>query len=296
MAGSLGSVSWYPAGLPGMRFWIASFLVLAGCSRSSVPLRVGLPDSLEADPLRVYLSRTLARPIEIRLYPQYAPLIAALQSQQLDVAYLSAAAYARAWKESGGKVEPVVAALDEEGKPVCFSMIIVKNESPIHTVADLKNRTLATPDRDSMEGFVGALRDLRLEGYARAFFGDVVVAGSPRKAVKAVLDGEHDAAITWWYGESRNALAAMERKGGVPAGALRTIWVSQHMPSPVWAIPKQGATVSAGSLRRALIQFREKDPGTFEAFADGGPTGYAETSHEAYAPVLQFISVPAKKR
>ena len=70
--------------------------------------------------------------VELRIFTatDYAGTIQALTSGQIQLAGLGPAAYASAWIDSNGEVEPLVAAVEADGDFGYHSILIVKSDSP----------------------------------------------------------------------------------------------------------------------------------------------------------------------
>ena len=91
-------------------------------------------------------------------------------------------------------VAPVFDDERNEGRPVYFCDVIVRNESPIHSFSDLRGSTWAYNDESSLSGYYGLLNKLAESGKDESFFDSVACSGSHIDSIEAVLRNEADAA------------------------------------------------------------------------------------------------------
>lgn len=95
-----------------------------------------------------YLSKQLGRPVEGRLFSN-DELSDALAKDAVDFAYITPLAYVKASK--GGHVVPLRRAL-HRGAPSYVSVLFVRDDSPIKTMADLEKTKVAWVQEGSTSG------------------------------------------------------------------------------------------------------------------------------------------------
>jgi phosphonate transport system substrate-binding protein len=137
---------------------------------------------------------------ELRLFTatDYAGTIQALTSGQIQLAGLGPAAYATAWIDSNGEIEPLVAAVEADGDFGYHSSLIVKAESGYQKLEDLRGKTLAWADPNSASGYLVPLVSLRAAGVeAEKFFGRTAFSGGHEQSVIGVDKGTFDCAFVW---------------------------------------------------------------------------------------------------
>ncbi|MCK6630116.1 MAG: PhnD/SsuA/transferrin family substrate-binding protein [Anaerolineae bacterium] len=89
---------------------------------------------------------------------------------------------------------PVLQGERFQNRPIYFSDVIVRRDSPFQTFADLRGCTWAYNEPGSHSGYnVTRYRLIRM-GETRGFFGRVVQAGSHQNCIRQVAAGEADAA------------------------------------------------------------------------------------------------------
>lgn len=104
-------------------------------------------------PLMNYLSEGLNKPVVLRVAKTYASHIELVGNDQVEIAYLGPAPYLNLVKNYGRK--PLLAKIQVKGQSTFRGAIIVSQNSPIKTVADLRGQGFAFGSQDStMSHFV----------------------------------------------------------------------------------------------------------------------------------------------
>ncbi len=288
-----------------MRYGLLGLLLLVGCGQPEAGrLRVGI-SAIESDadvvkryePLRGYLEKKLRRKVELRTTTDYSTVIEALRSGQVDVAYFGAAAYAKAWLVTGGKVKPLLATLDENGDSGYHSIVVVPTASPARKIQDLQGKSLAFADPNSTSGYLAPTYFLGEEGIdARTFFGKTGFGGSHENSVVAMLNGTYDAAATWFYSETRTNPLRMEGKGVIPKGSTRIVWKSPRIPSSPWTVRADSPEEFNRAFAEAVAAYPQADPEGFKILGAQRESGYGPVTHEAYLPVIRMVESNLRQR
>lgn len=157
-------------------------------------------------PLTRYLSEKLGRPVSLKLSPNMGVAIKEVANKQVDLAYLTPVAYLKAHAAGGAKI---VAKTVTKGKASFQLMIVVKEDSPYKTVADLKGKSFAFGDKKALlqrAAVVGA--GIKMEEFSNYQF-----IGHYDNIARAVLNGDFDAGILkdtmafQWKGKGLRILA-----------------------------------------------------------------------------------------
>lgn len=172
-------------------------------------------DTLEAKakPLEKLLSDELGIPVSVSVSTDYNTIIEAMASKKVDVGFLPPTAYVLA-KEKGA-ADVILQAQrygvdDTTGAPttdlVDFykSMIIVKKDSPIKTVEDLKGKKIAYQNVTSSAGFVWPAAKLMDAGIDPLKDIQALTVKGHDQGVIAVLNGDVDAAAI--FQDARNVV------------------------------------------------------------------------------------------
>lgn len=152
----------------------------------------------KAAPLVKYLEQKLGMKVEFTPVSDYAAAVETLVNKQVDMAWFGGFTFVQANVRSGGKAEPLVQRAEDEK----FKSVFITSNAGIHSLADLKGKTLSFGSASSTSGHLMP-RNFMLEAKV-----------DPDKDLKRVaFSGAHDATIA--------AVAA----GKVDAGALNiSVW------------------------------------------------------------------------
>ncbi|WP_052388873.1 phosphate/phosphite/phosphonate ABC transporter substrate-binding protein [Belnapia moabensis] len=274
-------------------------------------LRVGLlGGENEADRLgrfdayRALLERTFELPV--RLFPasDYAGVIQAFGAKQLDIANMSPAAYAGAWLDTNGGVEPLVTTEEADGSVSYVAVMLVRADSGIASIEGMRGKAMAWSDPNSASGYLIPRFSLRRQGInPEQFFGRTGFAGGHEQAVVAVLQRQYDAAVTWASGQgdeaqgfTRGALRAMVEKGLVDMKQLRVIWRSD----PIINGPQTTRTELPAAFKEDMKLFHlalpKAHPDIYRQIERGGGAGYREVSAADYQFMIDMRRQEAAER
>ena len=206
----------------------------------------------------------------------------------VDAGFICGLPYVRLVSRGPAPVEllaaPVVEDARYDGRPIYFSDVIVRADSPIRSFADLAGRSWSFNDVDSHSGHNVTLYRLVEMGAARAFFGPVVRAGSHQRSIELVADGEVDASAI-----DSHLLAVEMRDHPELRERLRLIDVLGPSPiQPVVASTRLPAPVRA-ELREALLSLHEDAEGR-AALALGMVARFAAVTDADYDPIRRMTA------
>ncbi|MFC4619942.1 phosphate/phosphite/phosphonate ABC transporter substrate-binding protein [Camelliibacillus cellulosilyticus] len=198
--------------------------VLAGCGSSDkssggsssksgyVPkkLTIGFVPSQNAEtleakakPLGDLLSKKIGIPVKVTVTTNYNAVVQAMHSKQLDLGFLPPTDYVIAHKQGDADVllqaqrygvDPKTGKQTDELVDYYYSGILVKNDSGIKSVKDLKGKKVAWQNPTSSAGYVWPAVYLKKQGIdAQKDITGVQVQGHD-KGVEALLNGDVDGA------------------------------------------------------------------------------------------------------
>lgn len=237
-----------------------------------------------------YVEENLGVPVETYTASSYDGVIQALAAGQIEFAFLGSSAYAAAWTETNGEVEPLVSRLQSDGSTGYYSVVAVRCDSPYKKVEDLKGKTLAFADPDSTSGYAVPYFNLRKQGYdPETYFGATPYSGSHETGVLGVVNGQFDAAATYITNDIAGVPQRMVEKGMINAGEVCWIWTSPEITSGPLTARKDLPQDLKTAMTRLIMEVPEKNP---EAFAKmtGNPeqVGWIEVDHERYAWIVEM--------
>lgn len=237
-----------------------------------------------------YLEENLGVPVEIYTASSYDGVIQALAADQIEFAFLGSSAYAAAWKETSGGVEPLVSRLQEDGSTGYYSVVAVRCDSGYEKVEDLQGKTLAFADPDSTSGYAVPYFNLLKQGYnPETYFGATPFSGAHETGVLGVVNGQFDAAATYITNDISGVPQRMVEKGMIEEGQVCWIWKSPEITSGPFTARKNLPGELKSTMKQLVMEIPEKNP---EAFASmtGNPkqVGWIEVDHERYAWIVEM--------
>lgn len=180
------------------------------------------------------LQEELGVPVNVYISKNYQGLVEAIKSKKVDFAFLNAVTFVAAEKEA-----PVKVLLKKVWtEPFYYSAIIVKAESKIHSVDDLKRRKIAFVDGKSGSGYLYPLAMLKEKKIEGAISEKKVFSGNHLNSMKMLESGEVDAAAVFSDDEKGVSGAwtkfAPDLKN--PKQKYRIVWISGAIPSDPFCV------------------------------------------------------------
>jgi len=247
--------------------------------RSTELLRFGIQPDLGSlatvkvmQPLTDYLSKKLNMNVVPVLLPDYGLGIEYLKTGKVDVAPLESLEYIKA--QQAAEVVPIVVPTIQ-GRAVQKSVIITREDSGIHSLSDLKDKTFAFVAKDSVAGCLAPQIVLRESGIdlAKDLRG-VFFLGSSDKVFFSILNRKVDAGAI-----ARPLYHYLSRRSG---RGDQILVLAQSPPIP------QGAIVARKGLDEGLIK-RLKDLLVNFCFSEEGKKFLQDSPiFEGYLPVTRI--------
>jgi len=279
---------------------------------AQVPVvRIGLlGGENDADRLKRYgpyqqlLQDKFGVPAKMVTAADYAGVIQAFAAGQVEVAYMSPASYAAAWIESGGKVRPLVTALESDGTTAYVSVMYVRADSGITDLAGMKGKSLAWADPNSASGYLIPRSEFRESGLDPAtYFSRTGFAGGHEQGVVAVLGKQYDAGVTWTsgvgdekQGYTRGALRTMVDKKMVNMDELRIIWRSRPIENGPLTIRSDTPAAFQDDMLAFHLSLSKEHPDVFQAINMGSGPGLVPVTHKDYEPFVDMLKAEAAAR
>lgn len=220
----------------------------------------------DAKDLEKFLSGRLNRDVEVIFPTSYAGVIEALRFGHAQAAFMSAWPLALAQKYANAdialaEVREVVIGTENKQEPYYFSYWVVKKDSPITSLQDLKGKKVAFPSALSTSGYVAPMARMvelgllpREEGKEvdpKKFFGDAIFAGGYAQGWEALKNGQVDATIIAGdvseklYREVLDNTRVVEQQGPIPSHGV--------------AFAKQLSAEERDQLKAALLELGQPE-------------------------------------
>jgi phosphonate transport system permease protein len=200
---------------------------------------------LDLQSLMDHLSHEIGLPIKLVRCKNYGEAIEALASGAAALGWLGPQAYVEAARE--GHVEPFAVGMPAGGaSPNYQSLFVVRQDSAITTLAEVRNHRIAVGDPHSTSGYNVPRRELadigiRIE--SESDFSEIIRAGNHDEALRLIIDGVVDVAPVSSVNYHENI-----RSGVIGAGQLRIIHRSPDIPGA----PLVYAAALAPALKRRI--------------------------------------------
>ncbi len=234
-----------------------------------------------------HFTEALGVPFRVFRATDYAATVEALRADQAEFGYLGPAAYVLARRVAGEKIVPIASAVDLEGGAGYHSVIIVRADSPYHSLADLRGRSFAWADPNSASGYAAPMFYLRREGIDPAtFFSRTAFSGNHEQSVIGLLNGTYDAVATWWTNDQRSNPRRMEEKGMIPPGQWRIVWKSPLIPSSPYVMRANLPQALKDAYVETLMALPQANPEAWRALTGGQSRGLIRRTHEDYLDMV----------
>ena len=172
------------------------------------------------------LQKKMGKPVQIFISKNYQGLIDAIKSKKVDFAIFSALTYVMAEKQTPLKV---LLKKTWEG-PYYFSALIVRADSKIKTVNDLKNKKIIFVDEKSTSGFLYPQVYLQKNKLTNESFKAVSFSGNHAASIEALENKNADIAAVF-ADDDKATEGAWNRFAKNKSLKYRAIWVSEPIPN-----------------------------------------------------------------
>lgn len=230
-------------------------------------------------PIMDYLTEVTPYRFELKLARSYEEAVAFLRTGAAEFASLGDVTFTEAY-ESFGAV-PLVRPLNRDGRPSYRSIIIVRKDSPVRALADLKGRRFAFGALHSTSGNLIPRLLLFRNGVRLADLAHFENLDKHDAVAKAVLKGLADA------GAVKDVIARKYQEHG-----LRFLAQSEPIPSvPIVCRPQTPEPLRT-AVKAALLGLDPNDPATRNRLAAWDPefqNGFVEARVKDYEGIFRAI-------
>ena len=225
-------------------------------------------------PLADYLSQKTGLAVSFKPSADMANAISDLGNNVVQISYLTPVAYIDAKKKYN--VKPLVETLTL-GESAFRLVIVVRDDSPLKTMSDLKGKTFAFGDEKALLQRAAVIDGgIKLEEFSKYAFLDHydVIAN-------AVLNKQYDAGIL-----KESVYVDFRSKG------LRVIHSSPDLPPYLFAVSSKTPRATAEKLRKAFVTLKADSPkhNAILKALDKGYTGFTDASDKDYDVVRRLLA------
>ncbi len=264
---------------------------LRNVSQEPLRIRIGLiPEqdirkmAARYEPLAEYLSKKINTKVVLVYLDNYGEVCDKFIYKQLDAAFFGSFSYALTHVKAG--IEPV-ARPDYQGVSTYRGLIVVRKDSNIKNVADMKGKRLALVHQATYAGYLYPLYYFKEHGIKKleSYFSKIVFTGSHDKTIFEVLRGEADIATPkdLVYQRVLKENPDLEKK-------LAVLAVSEPVPSNALCVSKELDPGLKNKLKEVLLNLNN-DPEAGPVLESlGGATRFIETGDEDYRHLYDIIN------
>lgn len=288
---------------PGKRAWAAQVPVI----------RIGLlGGENDADRLARYgaygklIEQTFEVPVKLLPAADYAGVIQAFAARQVELSYMSPAAYAQAWLQSDGNIIPLTTSQEKDGTTYYVSVLYVRSDSGITALEQLKGKSLAWADPNSASGYLiprSEFRTMGIDPEPGKYFSRTGFAGGHEQAVIAVLNKQYDAGVTWASGVgdvnegyTRGNLRIMVEKKMLDMKDLRIIWKSRPIENGPLAVRADTPAEFRADMLALHLAIPKAYPDIYHAVDMGSSQDWVPVKHEDYQVFVDMLKAEAAQR
>lgn len=249
------------------------------------------------DGFQKVLSEHLHMPVKLFPAADYAGVMQGVAAGQLDAAEFGASSFAGAWLDCKC-IEPVVVSREKDGSTYYYSVMVVRADSGIKSLAAMKGHSLAWADPNSTSGYLIPSATLKANGIDLAdgaYFSRTGFSGGHEQGVVAVLNRQYDAAVTWTSGQgdmaegyTRGNLRSMVDRKMLRMSEIRIIWRSGKIPNGPWAIRSAVPPKVKKSFADFMVDLPKSHRAVYDDLEQGAGVGYAPATMELYKDIVDL--------
>ncbi|SDD35697.1 phosphonate transport system substrate-binding protein [Paracoccus isoporae] len=247
--------------------------------------------------MRAYAEEELGVPVKLFTPADYDGVIQGLLGGTLDMAWLGASGYAKAYLTDPEAVEPVLVKTNLDGSSTYFSIGFARADSGITSMEDMEGKVLGFGDPNSTSGYLIPAVEMPKAGFSvepGQYFSDVKFTGGHEQTIVAVNNGDIDGGVTWADGQgdwedgyNSGALRKAVDSGIVDMNDLVEIWRSKPIPEGPVVLRKALPQDVKDKMTALVAGLLEKDQECAYGVAAGETAGFAPVGHDAYETIIE---------
>ena len=247
--------------------------------------------------VRAYVSDLLG--VETKLFTpaDYDGVIQGLLGGTIDMAWLGASAYAKAYLTNPEALDVVLVKTNLDGSVGYHSIGFARKDKGITSLADMKGKVFAFGDPNSTSGYLIPSVEIPAEIGATMesgdYFSEVRSVGGHEQTIVAVNNGDVDAGVTWADGQGNwedgynsGALRKAVDSGLIDMNDLVEIWKSKEIPEGPIVLRRELPADVKEKVVTFLTELHAKDPQCAYNMAAGDTSGFTPITHDAYESII----------
>ncbi len=234
------------------------------------------------------LQSDLGIPINIYIPKSYGSLLTAIKEKKVDFAFLTAASYVAAEKDS--KIQVLLKRIWSE--PFYYSIILTKKNSGLKKLEDLKGRRIAYVDTKSTSGYLYPQVMFKKMGWTDKIFKEVKFTGSHADSVLQLEQNKTDVIAVFSDDKEGTVSAWNKYAKDAKANPVRVLWQSEPIPNDPFCVRQEfyeQYPKVVHTLMFKLIDAVELLKDNKDVVAMIGAKGFLPATSRQYDPVRELV-------
>lgn len=258
--------------------------------------------SMEAKskPFAEYLSKALGCDVTVTVATDYSTIVEAMASGKVDIGIMPPAAYVQARSQGAAKavLSSSLVDYDENEQPISGSSansfkgeVLVKADSDMTSLADLKGKTIATLSANSASGYIYPVAEMKDLGIDPTSDCTIVTVNDIPSEITAVLEGQADAAFVF---EGARYVFASKFENNDLFADLKVLYLTNgDIPNDAIAVLPSMSEEMQEKVKEVFLNMPNDEEGK-EAMTMWGHTAYTEADEAAYDTIEDYIAKAAE--
>lgn len=255
----------------------------------------------KAKPFADYLSQKLGCKVNVTLATDYSTIVEAMASKKVDIGIMPPAAYVQA--RDMGAAEALLTSqlgaysretgLPEEGKlsGTFKGEVLVKADSDIKTLEDLKGKRIATLSPNSASGYIYPVAELKEIGIDPVKDCILTTVNDIPSEMTAVLNGQQDACLV--FEGARNVFAGKFSEYNL-LNDLRVLYLTEgDIPNDAIAVNPDMDPALKQQIKEVFLNMNQDQAG-LEAMSLWNHKGYEDADESVYDTVKAYTDKAAQ--
>ncbi len=255
----------------------------------------------KAKPFAEYLSQKLGREVNVTLATDYSTIVEAMASGQVDIGIMPPSAYVQA-RDMGAATAILTSELTDldevTGLPLEGQLtgtfkgeILVKADSDIKTLTDLKGKKIATLSPNSASGYIYPVAEMKDAGINPATDCTLTTVNDIPSEMTAVLNGQQDACFV--FEGARNVFAGKFKEYDLFQD-LRVLYLTKgDIPNDAIAVQTDMDEDLKQQVKQVYLNMPNEEEGR-TAMALWSHKGYGEATESAYDTIRGYTEKAAE--
>lgn len=249
----------------------------------------------KAKPFAEYLSDKLDREVEVTLATDYSTIVEAMSSGQVDIGIMPPAAYVQA-RDLGAAEALLTSQLgdydQETGLPLDGELtntfkgeVLVRADSDLETLEDLKGKKIATLSPNSASGYIYPVAEMKDAGIDPTTEDTLTTVNDIPSEITSVLNGQMDAAFV--FEGARNVFQSAFPDNDLFKD-LKVLYLTKgDIPNDAIAVQPDMDDDLKQQIKETFEGMKDDEEGK-EAMALWSHQGYQEAADSAYDTIRDY--------